>query len=453
MPASELNAIPIPAALAEAIAALRDGRMVIMVDDEDRENEGDLVLAAEHATPAAVNFLVTHGRGLVCLALEADRLDRLGLPLMVRNNTAPRGTAFTVSIEARFGVETGISAHDRARTIQVAAAADARAEDLVSPGHVFPLRAVPGGVLARAGHTEGSIDILRLAGLRPSAVICEVMSADGSMARLPELREFGARHGIPIVSIADLVRHRLALAASRAAADLFAPVPDRLDPVGSARLPISFGLDAASGQEGNFTVHAFRDPRDGIEHLAMVSGDLAACEAPLVRLHSECLTGDALGSLRCDCGAQLRRALQMISASPGGVLVYLRGHEGRGIGLANKIRAYSLQDQGLDTVEANHQLGFATDERDWSIAARILHHLGVERLDLLTNNPDKIRALRANGIEVARRVPLEITPNPHNRAYLAAKAIRMGHDLHPGPDAPDEAGGTPAWNTSTAAAQ
>ncbi len=428
MPASELNATAIPTALAEAMAALRDGRMVIMVDDEDRENEGDLVLAAEHATPDAVNFLVTHGRGLVCLALEADQLDRLGLPLMVRNNTAPRGTAFTVSIEARVGVDTGISAHDRARTIQAAAAADARAEDLVSPGHVFPLRAVPGGVLARAGHTEGSIDILRLAGLKPSAVICEVMSADGTMARLPELRAFGARHGIPIVSIAELVRYRLALAA-RGAADLFRPVPDRLDPVGSARLPSVFG-QAHSGKDDAFTVHAFRDPRDGIEHLAMVSGDLT-CDAPLVRLHSECLTGDALGSLRCDCGGQLRRALQLISESPGGVLVYLRGHEGRGIGLANKIRAYSLQDQGLDTVEANHQLGFATDERDWGIAARILHHLGVERLDLLTNNPDKIRAVRANGIEVLRRIPLEIPPNPYNRAYLEAKAIRMGHDLHP----------------------
>nr|WP_321984975.1 3,4-dihydroxy-2-butanone-4-phosphate synthase [uncultured Lichenicoccus sp.] len=424
MPAPELTAAT-PVALAEAIGALRDGRMVIMVDDEDRENEGDLVLAAEHATPEAVNFLVTHGRGLVCLALEADQLDRLGLPLMVRNNTAPRGTAFTVSIEARVGVDTGISAHDRARTIQVAAAADARAEDLVSPGHVFPLRAVPGGVLARAGHTEGSIDILRLAGLKPSAVICEVMSADGTMARLPELREFGARHGLPIVSIAELVRTRLAMAATHTASDLFTPVPDRLDPVGSAQLPSAFG------HEGAFTVHAFRDPRDGIEHLALVSGDLSACDAPLVRLHSECLTGDALGSLRCDCGGQLRKALQLISESPGGVLVYLRGHEGRGIGLANKIRAYSLQDQGLDTVEANHQLGFATDERDWGIAARILHHLGVERLDLLTNNPDKIRAVRANGIEVMRRIPLEIPPNPYNRAYLEAKAIRMGHDLHP----------------------
>ncbi len=433
MPAPDLNPPPlqIPASLAEAIAALRDGRMVIMVDDEDRENEGDLVLAAEHATPEAVNFLVTHARGLVCLALEADQLDRLGLPMMVRNNTAPRGTAFTVSIEARDGVDTGISAHDRARTIQVAAAPDARADDLVSPGHVFPLRAAQGGVLARAGHTEGSVDILRLAGLRPAAVICEVMSADGSMARLPELREFGTRNGIPIVSIADLVRYRLALAASGANAALFNPLPDRLDPVGSARLPSAFGQVHAGGPDGAFTVHAFRDPRDGIEHLAIVSGDLRSCDAPLVRLHSECLTGDALGSLRCDCGEQLRRALHLISGSPGGVLVYLRGHEGRGIGLANKIRAYALQDQGLDTVDANHRLGFATDERDWGIAARILRQLAVERLDLLTNNPDKIRALRANGIDVRRQVPLEIVPNPHNRAYLEAKAMRLGHGRQP----------------------
>ena len=422
MPTPQLKPPELSRSLADAIAALRGGCMVIMVDDEDRENEGDLVVAAEHATPEAVNFLVTHGRGLVCLALEAKHLDRLSLPMMVHHNTAPRGTAFTVSIEAREGVDTGISAHDRARTIQVATADGARPEDLVSPGHVFPLRAAPGGVLARAGHTEGSIDIMLLAGLKPAAVICEVMSADGHMARLPELREFGARHGIPIVSIADLVRHRLALAAAGRQGPI-APASDTLEPLGSARLPSAFG------QPGEFVVHAFRDPRDGVEHLAIVKGDPAHCPRPLVRLHSECLTGDALGSLRCDCGAQLQAALRRIADSPAGVLIYLRGHEGRGIGLVNKIRAYALQDQGLDTVEANHRLGFATDERDWGVAARILRHFGVSTLDLLTNNPDKIKSLRANGIDVALRVPLEIPPNPHNQVYLEAKRARMGHSL------------------------
>ena len=422
MPAPKLNPPPLSRSLSDAIAALRGGCMVIMVDDEDRENEGDLVVAAEHATPEAINFLVTHARGLVCLALEAAQLDRLSLPMMVRHNTAPRGTAFTVSIEAREGVVTGISAHDRARTIQVAAADGAKPEDLVSPGHVFPLRAVPGGVLARAGHTEGSIDIMLLAGLKPAAVICEVMSADGHMARLPELREFAAQHGIPIVSIAELVRHRLALAAAGVQGPI-SPAPDTLEPLGSARLPSAFG------QPGEFIVHAFRDSRDGMEHLAIVKGDPANCPRPLVRLHSECLTGDALGSLRCDCGAQLQTALRRIADSPAGVLVYLRGHEGRGIGLVNKIRAYALQDQGLDTVEANHRLGFATDERDWGVAARILRHFGVTTLDLLTNNPDKIKSLRANGIEVAMRVPLEIVPNPHNEVYLEAKRARMGHSL------------------------
>ena len=432
MPAPKLDPDPsrLSPSLAEAVTALRDHRMVIMVDDEDRENEGDLVLAAEHATPEAINFLVTHARGLVCLAMEAAQLDRLGVPMMVRNNTAPRGTAFTVSIEAREGVDTGISAHDRARTILAAVAEDAGPDDLVSPGHVFPLRAAPGGVLARAGHTEGSIDILRLAGLKPAAVICEVMSTDGTMARLAELREFGARYGIPIVSIAELVRHRLALAAA-GLQGLIAAVPDtKLVAVASAQLPSAFG------QPGDFVVHAFRDPHDGLEHLAIVKGDPSRFgEAtggghPLVRLHSECLTGDALGSLRCDCGAQLQTALRRIADSPAGVLIYLRGHEGRGIGLANKIRAYALQDQGFDTVEANHQLGFATDERDWGVAARILRQLGVVSLDLLTNNPDKIRSLRANGIEVAERIPLEIAPNPHNQAYLEAKRVRMGHKLH-----------------------
>ena len=423
MSASELNRPEPGRALLDAIAALQAGRMVIMVDDEDRENEGDLVLAAEHATPEAINFLITHARGLVCLSMEAEQLDRLHIPMMVRNNTAPRGTAFTISIEARHGVTTGISAYDRAHTIKVACADDTGPEDLVSPGHVFPLRAAPGGVLARAGHTEGSIDLLRLAGLRPAAVICEVMRADGRMARLAELRAFAEQRGLPIVSIAELVRHRLALAARGLDGPIAAPA-DTLEPLASARLPSAFG------QSGDFMMHAFRDPRDGLEHLAIVKGDPASVPRPLVRLHSECLTGDALGSLRCDCGAQLHMALRHISESPAGVLVYLRGHEGRGIGLANKIRAYALQDAGLDTVEANHRLGFATDERDWGVAARILRHLGVRALDLLTNNPDKIKGLRASGIEVVLRVPLEIAPNPHNAAYLESKRTRMGHVLH-----------------------
>ncbi len=430
MSASELNRPQPSQALADALAALRSRRMVILVDDEDRENEGDLVLAAEHATPEAVNFLVTHGRGLVCLSLQAAQLDRLQLPMMVRHNTAPRGTAFTVSIGAREGMQSGISAHDRARTILAASADDAKPEDLVTPGHVFPLRAAPGGVLARAGHTEGSVDLLRLAGLKPAAVICEVMSADGSMARLPELRRFAGRHGIPIVSVAELVRHRLALAAA-GLQDPLAGAPDALEPIGSARLPSRFG------EAGELVVQAFRDPRDGLEHLAIVKGDpagkLPAGVRPLVRLHSECVTGDALGSLRCDCGAQLRTALRRIADSPAGALIYLRGQEGRGIGLGNEIRGYALQDQGLDTVEANHRLGFAADERDWGVAARILRHLGIASLDLLTNNPDKVGGLRANGIEVVLRVPLEIASNPHNRAYLEAKRTRLGHALSPDP--------------------
>jgi 3,4-dihydroxy 2-butanone 4-phosphate synthase/GTP cyclohydrolase II len=421
----QLSPKPGPA-LDVAIAALRAGKMIVMVDDEDRENEGDIMLAAEHVTPEAINFLVTHARGLVCLSLEAARLSRLKLPMMVRKNTASLGTAFTVSIDARHGVSTGISAPDRARTIQAAIAEDAGPEDLVSPGHIFPLRAVPGGVLERAGHTEGSLDILRLAGLKPAAVICEIMSADGTMARLPELCVFGEQHGLPIISIAELVRYRTILAE----AGEQAPSPaasDSLEQISSARLPSVFG------QPRDFTVHAFRDSRDGLEHLAIVKGDLAAAGRPIVRVHSECLTGDALGSLRCDCGAQLQTSLRRISASPVGVLVYLRGHEGRGIGLVNKIRAYALQDGGLDTVDANHQLGFATDERDWSVAAAVLRHLGIDSLDLLTNNPDKITGLLANGIKIVHRVPLQVPSNPHNEAYLDVKRTRMGHDFRAPP--------------------
>ena len=409
----------LPAAIRAAIDALRAGRMVVMTDDEDRENEGDVVIAAQFATPEAVNFMVTHARGLVCLALEAAHVDRLGLPMMVADNQAPRGTAFTVSIEARDGVTTGISAHDRARTIQAAIAPGAVPQDLVTPGHIFPLRAVAGGVLARAGHTEGSIDLLRLGGLVPAAVICEVMSADGSMARMPELRRFASAHDMPIVTIAELVA-ALAELRQQTAADGMATV----EHVAVTRLPVAL-------TDTVFEMHAFRDAAGG-EHLALVKGDPAAAPAdrlPLVRLHSECVTGDVFGSLRCDCGTQLQAALGRIADAESGVLLYLRGQEGRGIGLANKIRAYALQDQGLDTVEANHRLGFAADARDWSVAAAILRHLGIGTLALLTNNPAKIAALEGRGFTVASRVALEMPHTAHNGAYLRTKREKMGHTL------------------------
>ncbi len=408
----------LPAAIQAAVDALRAGRMVVMTDDEDRENEGDLVLAAEFATPETINFMITHGRGLVCLSLEAAQVDRLGLPMMVADNQAPRGTAFTVSIEARDGVSTGISAHDRARTIQAAIAPGAGPQDLVSPGHVFPLRAVDGGVLARAGHTEGSIELLRLGGMVPAAVICEVMSADGSMARMPELRRFAAAHDMPIVTIAELV----ATMVERQQADTQAAAT--VEHVAVTRLPVALA-------DTVFEMHAFRDAAGG-EHLALVKGDPAAAPAdrpPLVRLHSECVTGDVFGSLRCDCGSQLQAALGRIAAAESGVLVYLRGQEGRGIGLANKIRAYALQDEGLDTVEANHRLGFAADARDWSVAAAILRQLGLGTLDLLTNNPAKIAALEGRGFTVAARVALEMPHTAYNGAYLRTKREKMGHTL------------------------
>ena len=410
-------------ALAAAVAAIARGEMVILVDDEDRENEGDLVVAGAFATPQAINFMARHGRGLICLPLEAAQVDRLALPMMTRHNRTPRQTAFTVSIEARTGIDTGISAFDRARTVAVAIDPAAEPQDIVSPGHVFPLRAAPGGVLARAGHTEGAVDLARLAGLHPSAVICEVMSEDGSMARLPELERLAGTHGLALVTIRDIVAYRQAAAR-------------RVTHVATAKLPSAFG------EPGDFTVHAFRNPADGIEHLALVhTQDGAAMPGPhaLVRVHSECVTGDALGSLRCDCGPQLRTALRRIAQSGSGVLVYLRGHEGRGIGLANKIRAYALQDRGLDTVEANTHLGFAPDGRDYAVAADILAALGVETLELMTNNPAKTEALRRHGLRVSARVPIEMSPNPHNADYLAAKRRKMGHQFDtPRPDTIEE---------------
>lgn len=409
--------------LASAVAAIRAGRMVVMVDDEDRENEGDLVMAAEFMTPEAMNFMVTHGRGLVCLPLTPERVEQLGLSMMVAENTAPRNTAFTVSIEAAEGVTTGISAHDRAQTVLAAVAQDASPSDLVSPGHIFPLRAVPGGVLARDGHTEGSIDIARLAGCAPAAVICEIMSADGTMARRPELETFCATHDMPLVSIAEL-REWIA---EHGLDEIETSAPAVDEAIGTLTVEVArAALPSVYGGEG-LIVHAFRDDA-GVEHVALVKGDPSK-GVPVVRLHSECLTGDVLGSLRCDCGPQLHAALGMLRDAENGVLVYLRGHEGRGIGLGNKIRSYALQDRGLDTVDANHHLGFSTDERDWAAAAAILYDLGVKELDLVTNNPDKVEALSSRGFIVRRRVEVDIPPNPFNRAYLKTKRLRLGHML------------------------
>jgi 3,4-dihydroxy 2-butanone 4-phosphate synthase/GTP cyclohydrolase II len=398
-----------------ALEALKQGRIIILVDDEERENEGDLVVAADFATPEAIAFMATHGRGLICLAMEAGRIEALGLPPMTADNRSPKQTAFTVSIEARTGVTTGISAFDRSRTISVAIDPDCGPNDLVSPGHVFPLRAVDGGVLARSGHTEGSVDLARMAGLRPAAVICEVMKDDGAMARRPELEALAKAHDLPIVTIKDLIDHRMATEVL-------------VDLVAETRLPSSYSATPLA-------LHAFRSRIDGSEHLAIVKGPLT--DTALVRVHSECLTGDALGSLRCDCGAQLQYAIRRISEAPCGVVVYMREHEGRGIGLANKIRAYALQDQGVDTVEANHRLGFKDDHRRFELAAQILKSLGVQRLRLMTNNPRKLESLEACGLSVIERVPIEIGGNPHNAAYLSAKRRRLGHALELNDSSPE----------------
>lgn len=392
-------------ALSQALTQLRNGGMVILVDDEDRENEGDLVIAAQYATPEAINFMARFGRGLICLALTGEQVDRLGLPPMVAHNRARRSTAFTVSIEAVEGITTGISAHDRAQTIAVATNPDVRTSDIASPGHVFPLRAAENGVLARDGHTEGAIDLMRLAGLLPAGVICEVMRDDGQMARRPDLEVFAREHRLPILTIGDIAAYRIA-------------TETLVDEVARSEL-------ATEHSPIPLEVRAFRNRLDGTEHLALMRNPLGA--TPLVRLHSECLTGDALGSLRCDCGQQLQKALRQIATGSGGALIYLRGQEGRGIGLANKIRAYALQDQGHDTVQANIALGFAPDARDYGIAGQILRAIGIKRLRLLSNNPDKSMSLERFGINVAERVPLEIPANPHNWRYLATKRDKFGH--------------------------
>ncbi|NMA71260.1 MAG: bifunctional 3,4-dihydroxy-2-butanone-4-phosphate synthase/GTP cyclohydrolase II [Firmicutes bacterium] len=389
----------------KALEALRAGRMIIVVDDEDRENEGDLVMAAEKATPEAINFMTRYGRGLVCVPMTAERAAELQLPLMVHQGEESMGTAFTVSVDAR-GVRTGISAAERARTVQLLADPATRPEDLIRPGHIFPLKAKAGGVLRRAGHTEAAVDLMRLAGLQPVGVICEIMNPDGTMARRPELEVFAQEHGLVLLSVRDVIRYRM-------------HHEQVVRPVAETRLPT---------EHGTFRLVGYEAIAPGEHHVALVKGEVDDGEPVLVRVHSECLTGEVFGSFRCDCGPQLEAALQHIEWEGRGVLIYMR-QEGRGIGLLNKIRAYALQDQGLDTVEANHALGFPADLREYGISAQILKDLGVRSVRLMTNNPDKVRSLEGYGIEVVERVPLEIGANPSNRRYLETKRTKMGHWL------------------------
>ncbi len=392
----------------QAIRDIKDGKMVILVDDEDRENEGDLCMAAEKVTPEAINFMATYGRGLICLAMTAEKCDSLDLPPMVDNNTSPFGTGFTVSIEARCGVSTGISAHDRATTILTAVADDCQPRDLVRPGHIFPLRAKSGGVIVRAGQTEGSVDLARLAGLTSAGVICEVMDEDGTMARMPALEKFSEKHGIGICTIEDLIEYRMRTESFvRRSAETV--------------IPTSVG--------GEFKAIVYENDVDNLLHIAMVKGEIDSETPVLVRVHSECLTGDIFGSLRCDCGPQLHQALQMIEADQSGVLLYIR-QEGRGIGLVNKIKAYALQDQGLDTVEANEKLGFNSDVRNYGIGAQILVDLGVRKMRLMTNNPKKMVGLDGYGLKIVEQVPIEVPANEHNKCYLECKKLKMGHLLN-----------------------
>jgi 3,4-dihydroxy 2-butanone 4-phosphate synthase/GTP cyclohydrolase II len=395
------------ATVEEAIEEIREGRMIVVVDDEDRENEGDLTIAAQFATPDAINFMATHARGLICLCVTEERADLLGLRPMTDHNEAPLGTAFTVSVEAREGVTTGISAADRSHTIQVAIHPDSTAHDLVQPGHVFPLRAKPGGVLERIGQTEAAVDLARLAGLNASGVVCEIMNDDGTMARVSDLVGYCERHGLKMITVADLVEYRRR--------------HEKLVERGaSVRLPTEFG---------EFTAVAFREKLNGKIHVALVKGEVDGAENVLVRVHSECLTGDVFHSLRCDCGEQLEQALAQIESEGCGVLLYM-AQEGRGIGLLNKLRAYELQEQGMDTVEANLELGFPADAREYGIGNQILADLGLSTLRILTNNPKKLTGIDGFGLVVVEQVPIEVQPHTENQHYLATKRDKLGHRLH-----------------------
>ncbi len=390
-----------------AIAAIKRGELVIVVDDADRENEGDLIMAAEKVTPESMGFMIRHTSGVICMPLEGSRLDDLELPLMVANNTEGQRTAFTVSVDARHGTTTGISAADRAATVQVLIDAHTGPDDLNRPGHIFPLRYREGGVLKRAGHTEAAVDLARLAGCTPAGVLAEVVNDDGTMARLPQLDSFAAEHGLQLISIADLIRYR------RHREKLVRRVSE-------ARIPT---------KHGDFTAYVFASLLDGTEHMAFVRGEVAGKQRVLVRVHSECLTGDVFGSMRCDCGVQLDQALASVAAAGEGVVVYLRGHEGRGIGLGHKLRAYTLQDQGRDTVEANVELGFPADSREYGIGSQVLVDLGITTMRLMTNNPAKYGGLEGYGLEIVERVPLRTSPTDENIAYLRAKQEKMGHLL------------------------
>jgi len=392
----------------QAIRDIKDGKMVILVDDEDRENEGDLCVAAEKVTPQAINFMAKYGRGLICLAMTSEKCDSLDLPPMVDNNTSPFGTGFTVSIEARCGVSTGISAHDRATTILTAVADDCQPRDLVRPGHIFPLRAKEGGAIVRAGQTEGSVDLARLAGLKPAGVICEIMDEDGTMARMPALEKFSEKHGVGICTIADLIGYRMR-------------TESFVHRSAETMIPTSMA--------GDFKAVVYENDIDNLLHIAMVKGEIDSEKPVLARVHSECLTGDIFGSLRCDCGLQLEQAMTMIEKEGSGVLLYIR-QEGRGIGLVNKIKAYALQDQGLDTVEANEELGFEPDMRNYGIGAQILVDLGVRKMKLMTNNPKKMVGLDGYGLSIVEQVPIEVPANIHNKCYLECKKLKMGHLLN-----------------------